>query len=62
VFAGDAANPPASVVITALARNTYVSWRSLNGAIFLTALPPVMLVVIVWRLVAEGILVRGLKG
>jgi ABC-type glycerol-3-phosphate transport system permease component len=62
VLAVDAANPPLSVVMTALARNTYVSWRSLNGTIFLTVLPSVVLVVIVWRPVAEGILVRGLKG
>jgi ABC-type maltose transport system permease subunit len=62
VLADDAAKPPLSVVMTALARNTYVSWRSLDGAIFLVVLPSVVLVAIDWGLVAEGILVRVLKG
>jgi ABC-type glycerol-3-phosphate transport system permease component len=62
VLSGDAENRPLSVVMASLARNVDVSWGILNSAIFLAVLPSVVLVVIVWRLIVEGILVGGVKG
>ncbi|HET6522139.1 MAG TPA: carbohydrate ABC transporter permease [Geminicoccaceae bacterium] len=62
VLSGDAANRPLSVVMASLARNVDVSWGLLNGAIFLAVLPTLVLVVVVWRLVVEGILVGGVRG
>jgi ABC-type glycerol-3-phosphate transport system permease component len=62
VLSGDARNRPLSVVMAALARNTDVSWGLLNSAMFLAVLPSLVLVVIVWRFVIEGILVGGVKG
>jgi ABC-type glycerol-3-phosphate transport system permease component len=60
-LSGDAANRPLSVVMAALARNTDVSWGLLNASIFLAILPTVVLVVLVWRYVVEGILVGGVR-
>ena len=48
--------------MAALARNIDVSWGLLNSSIFLAVLPSLVLVVIVWRMVVEGILVGGVKG
>lgn len=62
VLSGEASNRPLSVVMAALARNTDVSWGLLNSSIFLAVLPSLILVIVVWRLVVEGILVGGVKG
>jgi ABC-type glycerol-3-phosphate transport system permease component len=62
VLSGEASNRPLSVVMAALARNTDVSWGLLNSSIFLAVLPSLVLVVIVWRFVVEGILVGAVKG
>jgi ABC-type glycerol-3-phosphate transport system permease component len=62
VLSGEASNRPLAVVMAALARNTDVSWGLLNSSIFLAVLPSLILVVIVWRFVVEGILVGGVKG
>ena len=50
-----------SVVMAALARNTDVSWGLLNSGIFLAIVPSLVVVVIVWRFVVEGIIVGGTK-
>ncbi len=62
VLSGEASNRPLAVVMAALARNTDVSWGLLNSAIFLAVLPSLLLVVVVWRMVVEGILVGSVKG
>jgi ABC-type glycerol-3-phosphate transport system permease component len=62
VLSGDAATRPVSVVMAALARNTDVSWSLLNTAIFLAIVPTLVLVVLVWRFVVEGLLGGAVKG
>jgi ABC-type glycerol-3-phosphate transport system permease component len=56
VLSGDASARPVSVVMAALARNTDVSWSLLNTGIFIAVLPTLVLVVLVWRFLVEGIL------
>jgi ABC-type glycerol-3-phosphate transport system permease component len=48
--------------MASLARNVDVSWGLLSSSIFLAVVPSLVLVVIVWRFVVEGILVGGIKG
>jgi ABC-type glycerol-3-phosphate transport system permease component len=62
VLSGDARSRPLSVVMAALARNTDVSWSLLNAAIFMAIVPTLVLVVLVWRWVVEGILSGIVKG
>lgn len=62
VLSGDARSRPLSVVMASLARNTDVSWSLLNSAIFIAILPTLLLVVIVWRYVVEGLLAGAVKG
>ncbi|MEZ5866542.1 MAG: carbohydrate ABC transporter permease [Geminicoccaceae bacterium] len=62
VLSGDARARPLSVVMAALARNTDVSWSLLNSAIFIAVLPTLLLVVLVWRYVVEGLLAGAVKG
>jgi ABC-type glycerol-3-phosphate transport system permease component len=50
------------VVMSALARNTDVSWGLLNASIFIAIVPSLLLVIIVWRYVVEGLLTGGVKG
>jgi len=51
-----------SVVMAALARNTDVSWGLLNASIFIAVVPSLLLVIVVWRFVVEGLLTGGVKG
>lgn len=62
VLSGDAATRPVSVVMAALARNTDVSWSLLNTGIFIAIVPSLVLVVLVWRFVVEGLLSGAVKG
>ena len=62
VLSGDAATRPVSVVMAALARNTDVSWSLLNTAIFIAIIPTLVLVVLVWRFVVEGLISGAVKG
>lgn len=62
VLSGEAENRALSVVLAALIRNTDVSWGLMNTGIFLAVVPSVILVVIIWRIVVEGIVVGGVKG
>jgi ABC-type glycerol-3-phosphate transport system permease component len=50
------------VVMAALARNPDVSWGLLNASIFVAVVPSLVLVVVVWRFVVEGLLLGGVKG
>ena len=61
ILGGEAKNRMLSVVMAALARNTDVSWGLLNSGIFLAIVPSLVVVVIVWRFVVEGIIVGGTK-
>lgn len=62
ILGGEAKNRMLSVVMAALARNTDVSWGLLNSGIFLAVVPSLVVVVIVWRFVVEGIIFGGTKG
>jgi ABC-type glycerol-3-phosphate transport system permease component len=62
VLSGDAKTRPVSVVMAALARNTDVSWSLLNTGIFIAIVPTLILVVLVWRFVVEGLLSGAVKG
>ena len=62
LLSGDAETRPVSVVMAALARNTDVSWSLLNTGIFIAIAPTLVLVVIVWRFVVEGLLSGAVKG
>ena len=62
ILSGDARARPVSVVMAALARNTDVSWSLLNTGIFITLIPTLLVVVVVWRFVVEGLLSGAVKG
>jgi ABC-type glycerol-3-phosphate transport system permease component len=62
ILSGDAKTRPASVVMAALARNTDVSWSLLNTAIFMAIVPTLILVILVWRFVVEGLIGGATKG
>ena len=62
ILSGDAQTRPVSVVMAALARNTDVSWSLLNTGIFLAIVPTLVLVVLVWRFVVEGLISGAVKG
>lgn len=62
VLSGDARTRPVSVVMAALARNTDVSWSLLNAAIFIAIIPTLVLVILVWKFVVEGLLSGAVKG
>lgn len=62
VLSGNAQTRPVSVVMAALARNTDVSWSLLNAGIFIAIVPTLVLVVLVWRFVVEGLLGGAVKG
>jgi ABC-type glycerol-3-phosphate transport system permease component len=62
ILSGDAQTRPVSVVMAALARNTDVSWSLLNTGIFIAILPTLVLVVLVWRFVVEGLIGGAVKG
>jgi multiple sugar transport system permease protein len=62
ILSGDARTRPVSVVMAALARNTDVSWSLLNTGIFLAVVPTLVLVVLVWRFVVEGLIGGAVKG
>ena len=44
------------------ARNVDVSWSLLNAAIFIAIVPTLILVVLVWRYVVEGLIGGAVKG
>ncbi|MCP4385026.1 MAG: carbohydrate ABC transporter permease [Hyphomicrobiales bacterium] len=62
VLSGDARSRPVSVVMAALARNTDVSWSLLNTGIFIAIIPTLVIVVVIWRFVVEGLLSGAVKG
>lgn len=62
LLSGSSNTRPVSVVMAALARNTDVSWSLLNTAIFIAIVPTLILVVLVWRFVVEGLLSGAVKG
>ena len=62
ILSGDSATRPVSAVMAALARNTDVSWSLLNTGIFIAIVPTLVLVVLVWRFVVEGLLGGAVKG
>ena len=62
LLSGDAQTRPVSVVMAALARNTDVSWSLLNTSIFIAIVPTLLLVIMVWRFVVEGLLSGAVKG
>lgn len=61
-LSGDARARTVSVVMSSLARNTDVSWSLMNSAIFIAILPTLVLVVLVWRYVVEGLMRGAVKG
>lgn len=62
ILSGSSQTRPVSVVMAALARNTDVSWSLLNTAIFIAIVPTLVLVILVWRFVVEGLLSGAVKG
>lgn len=62
VLSGEARSRPVSVVMAALARNTDVSWSLLNTGIFVAIIPTLVIVVVIWRFVVEGLLSGAVKG
>lgn len=62
VLSGDARARTVSVVMAALARNTDVSWSLLNTGIFIAIIPTLIIVIVVWRFVVEGLLSGAVKG
>lgn len=62
ILSGSSETRPVSVVMAALSRNTDVSWSLLNTAIFIAIVPTLVLVILVWRFVVEGLLSGAVKG
>ncbi len=62
VLSGEARSRTVSVVMAALARNTDVSWSLLNAGIFIAIIPTLIIVVVIWRVVVEGLLRGAVKG
>lgn len=62
ILSGSSQTRPVSVVMAALSRNTDVSWSLLNTAIFIAIVPTLVLVILVWRFVVEGLLSGAVKG
>ncbi len=62
VLSGEAQSRTVSVVMAALARNTDVSWNLLNTGIFIAIIPTLIVVVVIWRFVVEGLLKGGVNG
>jgi multiple sugar transport system permease protein len=62
ILSGSSETRPVSVVMAALSRNTDVSWSLLNASIFIAIVPTLILVVLVWRFVVEGLLSGAVKG
>jgi multiple sugar transport system permease protein len=62
VLSGEARSRTVSVVMAALARNTDVSWSLLNTGIFIAIIPTLIIVVLIWRFVVEGLLSGAVKG
>jgi ABC-type glycerol-3-phosphate transport system permease component len=61
ILTGTARTRTLPVVMGALSTNTDVAWGMLMGGVFLTLLPTLVLVIIVWRFVVEGIVFGGSK-
>jgi multiple sugar transport system permease protein len=61
ILTGTAKTRTLPVVMGALSTNTDVAWGMLMGGVFLTLLPTLVLVIIVWRFVVEGIVFGGSK-
>ncbi len=49
------------VIMAALSTNTDVAWGMFMGGVFITLLPTLILVIMVWNFVVEGILFSGSK-
>lgn len=49
------------VVMAALSTNTDVAWGMLMAGVFITLIPTLVLVVVVWKFVVEGIIFGGSK-
>jgi multiple sugar transport system permease protein len=61
ILTGTAKTRTLPVVMGALSTNTDVAWGMLMGGVFLTLLPTLVLVIIVWNFVVEGIIFGGSK-
>lgn len=49
------------VIMAALSTNTDVAWGMFMGGVFITLVPTLILVIVVWNFVVEGILFSGSK-
>ncbi len=47
--------------MAALSTNTDVAWPMFMAAVFITLIPTVVLVIVVWNFVVEGIIFGGSK-
>jgi multiple sugar transport system permease protein len=61
VLGGTSRSRTLSVVMASLSTNTDVSWGMLMAGVFLTLIPTLILVIIVWRFVVESIILGASK-
>ena len=50
-----------SVAMAALSTNTDVAWGMLMAGIFITLIPSLILAILVWKFVVEGIILGAVK-
>lgn len=62
VLSGEASNRQLSVVLSSLVRDHDVSWGLISTATFLTIVPAVILVALIWRLVVERVVEGAVQG
>lgn len=55
VLTGEAEDRTLSVILAVVARNVNMSWGLINAGVFLAMLPTLLLVIVVWRFVVEGV-------
>jgi ABC-type glycerol-3-phosphate transport system permease component len=61
VLGGTSRSRTLSVVMASLSTNTDVSWGMLMAGVFLTLIPTLILVIVVWRFVVENIILGASK-
>jgi len=61
ILSGSAKTRTLSVAMAALSTNTDVAWGMLMAGIFITLIPSLILAIVVWKFVVEGIILGALK-
>jgi ABC-type glycerol-3-phosphate transport system permease component len=61
ILSGTGRTRTLSVAMAALSTNTDVAWGMLMAGVFITLIPSLILAIVVWKFVVEGIILGALK-